>query len=174
MLIGNFGQSQTTVPIQPAGRLTSPAYTFGPVIPVGRLAQASNAPVGPSSNSSTNQACQYRPSSNRSAYKTPPIRPSRTPQSQTDLSDLHALAQGTKNFPTNRIKQDFNEPPQRSGTECFFCKRDLSFTPEADCPISQPSIPPSVAVLPCGHYFHIRCLKIHSSREVYRSSLLSL
>ncbi|XP_031264393.1 uncharacterized protein LOC116122716 isoform X1 [Pistacia vera] len=105
MLIGNFGQSQTTVPIQPAGRLTSPAYTFGPVIPVGRLAQASNAPVGPSSNSSTNQACQYRPSSNRSAYKTPPIRPSRTPQSQTDLSDLHALAQGTKNFPTNRIKQ---------------------------------------------------------------------
>ncbi|KAJ0075429.1 hypothetical protein Patl1_34821 [Pistacia atlantica] len=122
---GNFGQSQTTASIQPARRLTSPAYTFGPVIPVGRLAQASNAPVQPSSNRSTNQACQYRPSSNRSAYKTRPVQPSsnrsayKTPPirlaliirrregelSQTDLSDLHALAQGTKNFPINRIKQ---------------------------------------------------------------------
>ncbi|KAJ0075000.1 hypothetical protein Patl1_34805 [Pistacia atlantica] len=51
---GNFGQSQTTAPIQPASRLISPADTFGPVIPIDLLAQASNAPVQPSSNRSTN------------------------------------------------------------------------------------------------------------------------
>ncbi|KAJ0007191.1 hypothetical protein Pint_30402 [Pistacia integerrima] len=131
----NFGQSQTTAPIQPASRLTSPTYTF------------------------------VQPSSNRSAYKNSLIRPSRTPLSQTDLSDLHALAQATKDFPTDHMKQDFDKPPQRSGRECFFCKRDLSFTPEADGPISQPSIPPSVAVLPCGHYFHTRYLEIVNPHE---------
>ncbi|KAJ0076091.1 hypothetical protein Patl1_34814 [Pistacia atlantica] len=106
-----------------------------------------------------------QPSSNRSAYKNSLIRPSRTPLSQTDLSDLHALAQATKDFPTDHMKQDFDKPPQRSGRECFFCKRDLSFTPEADGPISQPSIPPSVAVLPCGHYFHTRYLEIVNPHE---------
>ncbi|KAJ0007409.1 hypothetical protein Pint_30380 [Pistacia integerrima] len=77
----------------------------GLVIPVGRLAQASNAPVRPSSNRSTYKTHPVRPSSNRSAYKTRPIRPSRTPQSQTDLSDQLALTQVTKDFPTNHIKQ---------------------------------------------------------------------
>ncbi|KAJ0076090.1 hypothetical protein Patl1_34819 [Pistacia atlantica] len=85
---GNFGQSQTIAPIQPASRLTSPAYTF-----------------------------------------------------------------------------DLDKPPQPSGRGCFFCKRDLSFTPEADGPISQPSIPPSVGVLPCGHYFHSCCLEIVTPPE---------
>ncbi|KAJ0074723.1 hypothetical protein Patl1_34796 [Pistacia atlantica] len=60
---------------------------------------------------------------------------------------------------------DFDKPPQPSGRQCFFCKRDLSFTPEADGPISQPSIPPSVAVFPCGHYFHTRCLEIVTPPE---------
>ncbi|KAJ0053080.1 hypothetical protein Pint_03558 [Pistacia integerrima] len=119
--------------------------------------KASNAPVRPSSNRSTYNTRPVWPSSNRSAYKTRPIRPSRTSQSQTDLSDQLALTQVTKDFPTNHIKQDFDKPLQPSGRECLFCKRDLSFTLEANGLISQPSIPPSVAV-----NFAMRPLLSHS------------
>ncbi|KAL8464518.1 hypothetical protein ACS0TY_034155 [Phlomoides rotata] len=44
------------------------------------------------------------------------------------------------------------------GEKCFLCKRDLSFTPEGL--VFQPTAPPPVAVLPCGHTFHDHCLQI--------------
>lgn len=47
--------------------------------------------------------------------------------------------------------------PQPIGQKCMLCKRDLSFTPEG--PVLQPTVPPSVAVLPCGHTFHDNCLQ---------------
>lgn len=46
---------------------------------------------------------------------------------------------------------------QPLGHKCLICNRDLSFTPEG--PVSQPSMPPTVAVLPCGHTFHDHCLQ---------------
>ncbi|KAJ0007894.1 hypothetical protein Pint_30411 [Pistacia integerrima] len=136
---GNFGKSQTTASIQPASRLTSPACTFGPVIPVGQLAQASNASVRPSSSTSKNQACQFQPSSNRSAYKTRQIRPSRRPQSP-DLSDLHALAQATKDFPADHIKQEGSLIHTGSRWPHFPAKY-------------------------FSHCFHTRCLEIVTPRE---------
>lgn len=61
--------------------------------------------------------------------------------------------------------EDFDKPSEPSGRKCFLCKRDLSFTPATDGPVSQPRLPPSVAVLPCGHYFHARCLEIVTPPE---------
>ncbi|KAJ0007411.1 hypothetical protein Pint_30384 [Pistacia integerrima] len=119
MLVGNFGQSQTIAPIQPASRLTSPAYTFGWM----RMGS------GVDHDFNLGQKIQ-----------------------------LNLKLQCASNV-------DLDKPPQPSGRGCFFCKRDLSFTPEADGPISQPSIPPSVGVLPCGHYFHSRCLEIVTPPE---------
>ncbi|XP_057465169.1 uncharacterized protein LOC130754905 isoform X2 [Actinidia eriantha] len=61
--------------------------------------------------------------------------------------------------PVNHIKwKDFDGLPQPIGRKCFLCKRDLSFTPEG--PVHQPTMPPAVAVLPCGHTFHDHCLQL--------------
>lgn len=49
------------------------------------------------------------------------------------------------------------------GHQCFLCRRDLLFTPEG--PISQPRLPPTAAVLPCGHTFHDHCLQKITSEE---------
>ncbi|KAF5193448.1 hypothetical protein FRX31_016963 [Thalictrum thalictroides] len=43
------------------------------------------------------------------------------------------------------------------GEKCHICKRDLSYTSEG--PVTQPTIPPPVAVLHCGHTFHDECLQ---------------
>ncbi|XP_044485523.1 uncharacterized protein LOC123211064 isoform X3 [Mangifera indica] len=107
----------------------------------------------------------FRPSSSRSANQSLPVGSSRTPQSRTDFSGPHGLAKAAENFPTDHIKQDFDKPPEPSGRKCFLCKRDLSFTPATDGPVSQPRLPPSVAVLPCGHYFHACCLEIVTPPE---------
>uniref|UniRef100_A0A5B7C1A5 RING-type domain-containing protein n=1 Tax=Davidia involucrata TaxID=16924 RepID=A0A5B7C1A5_DAVIN len=52
----------------------------------------------------------------------------------------------------------FDGTPQTTGQKCLLCKRDLSFKPEG--PVYQPTVPPPVAVLPCGHTFHDHCLQI--------------
>ncbi|KAK9069837.1 hypothetical protein SSX86_010233 [Deinandra increscens subsp. villosa] len=44
-----------------------------------------------------------------------------------------------------------------SGYKCLLCKRDLALTSEG--PVFQPSVPPPVAVLRCGHTFHDQCLQ---------------
>ncbi|XP_052176140.1 uncharacterized protein LOC127790605 [Diospyros lotus] len=54
--------------------------------------------------------------------------------------------------------QDSDGLSQPTGEKCMLCKRDLSFTPEG--PVYQPTVPPAVAVLPCGHTFHDHCLQI--------------
>ncbi|KAI7986150.1 hypothetical protein LOK49_LG14G01442 [Camellia lanceoleosa] len=54
--------------------------------------------------------------------------------------------------------QDSEGLPQPTGQKCMLCKRDLSFTPEG--PVYQPAVSPPVAVLPCGHTFHDRCLQL--------------
>ncbi|GFZ07919.1 hypothetical protein Acr_19g0008560 [Actinidia rufa] len=57
-----------------------------------------------------------------------------------------------------KVVHDFDGLPQPIGRKCFLCKRDLSFTPEG--PVHQPTMPPAVAVLPCGHTFHDHCLQL--------------
>ncbi|KAH6781907.1 hypothetical protein C2S51_007200 [Perilla frutescens var. frutescens] len=52
----------------------------------------------------------------------------------------------------------FDEPAEASGQRCLLCKRDLSFTAEGI--MYQPTAPPPVAVLPCGHTFHDHCLQL--------------
>ncbi|KAI7746858.1 hypothetical protein M8C21_016315, partial [Ambrosia artemisiifolia] len=47
--------------------------------------------------------------------------------------------------------------PKLSGYKCFLCKRDLALTSEG--PVYQPTAPPPVAILPCGHSFHDQCLQ---------------
>lgn len=47
--------------------------------------------------------------------------------------------------------------PEPIGYKCLLCKRDLSYAPEG--PMSQPPIPPTAAVLSCGHTFHEHCLE---------------
>ncbi|PWA48592.1 Zinc finger, RING/FYVE/PHD-type [Artemisia annua] len=50
-----------------------------------------------------------------------------------------------------------NTTPKLSGYKCLLCKRDLALTSEGA--VFQPSVPPPVAVLPCGHTFHDQCLE---------------
>ncbi|GAB4850568.1 hypothetical protein Ancab_029876 [Ancistrocladus abbreviatus] len=67
-----------------------------------------------------------------------------------------ALVALAKSASTPHIKWQGSDVPQPIGIKCLLCKRDLSYTSEG--PVSQPSIPPVVAVLPCGHTFHDQCL----------------
>ncbi|CAN4088603.1 unnamed protein product [Withania somnifera] len=63
-----------------------------------------------------------------------------------------------------RVKQQgFEEPAQPVGEKCLLCKRDVAFNPEG--PFSQPSVPPPVAVLPCGHVFHDHCLQLITPQD---------
>lgn len=48
-------------------------------------------------------------------------------------------------------------PPELTKYKCLRCKRDLSLTSEGA--VYQPTAPPAVAVLPCGHTFHDQCLQ---------------
>ncbi|KAL1559041.1 hypothetical protein AAHA92_09430 [Salvia divinorum] len=58
-----------------------------------------------------------------------------------------------------RVKwKGFEEPLEPTGHRCLLCKRDLSFTAEGL--MYQPTAPPPVAVLSCGHSFHDRCLQL--------------
>ncbi|XP_048131338.1 uncharacterized protein LOC115752712 isoform X2 [Rhodamnia argentea] len=50
-----------------------------------------------------------------------------------------------------------DEASQLIGHKCFLCKRDLRYVPGSG-PISIPSRPPTISVLPCGHTFHESCL----------------
>ncbi|XP_047943491.1 uncharacterized protein LOC125190272 isoform X2 [Salvia hispanica] len=54
--------------------------------------------------------------------------------------------------------EGFEEPLEPTGHRCLLCKRDLSFTAEGL--MYQPTAPPPVAVLPCGHTFHDCCLQL--------------
>ncbi|XP_071733417.1 uncharacterized protein [Rutidosis leptorrhynchoides] len=53
--------------------------------------------------------------------------------------------------------KDPDATPKLSGYKCLLCKRDLALTSEGD--VYQPTVPPPVAVLPCGHTFHDQCLQ---------------
>ncbi|KAL6996751.1 hypothetical protein U1Q18_006879 [Sarracenia purpurea var. burkii] len=52
---------------------------------------------------------------------------------------------------------------QPTGEKCMLCKRDLSYTSEG--PVYQPTVPPAVAVLPCGHTFHDHCLQLITPKD---------
>ncbi|KNA04738.1 hypothetical protein SOVF_196710 isoform A [Spinacia oleracea] len=81
------------------------------------------------------------------------------------LPALAALVKAAPGFRASQVPssmhhikfQGFDIPPT-VGFKCMLCKRDLSFAPEG--PVVQPPIPPAVAVLPCGHTFHVHCLVI--------------
>ncbi|KAF9614317.1 hypothetical protein IFM89_018070 [Coptis chinensis] len=65
----------------------------------------------------------------------------------------------SKTSPVYHLKwKDPTDLYQSSGENCHLCKRDLTFTPTG--PVTQPSVPPAVAVLPCGHTFHDECLQL--------------
>ncbi|KAJ1428464.1 Zinc finger, RING-type [Sesbania bispinosa] len=69
------------------------------------------------------------------------------------------------NIALNYIKCK-GQTPEPIGYKCLLCKRDLSFEPEG--PISQPSVPPAVAVLSCGHTFHEYCLERITPDDQYK------
>ncbi|XP_056167812.1 uncharacterized protein LOC115681766 isoform X2 [Syzygium oleosum] len=50
-----------------------------------------------------------------------------------------------------------DEASQLIGHNCLLCNRDLRYVPGSG-PISIPSRPPTISVLPCGHTFHESCL----------------
>ncbi|CAI9277752.1 unnamed protein product [Lactuca saligna] len=54
-------------------------------------------------------------------------------------------------------KDPETSPPELTKYKCLLCKRDLSLTSEGA--VYQPTAPPAVAVLPCGHTFHDQCLQ---------------
>ncbi|CAI9270411.1 unnamed protein product [Lactuca saligna] len=54
-------------------------------------------------------------------------------------------------------KDPETSPPELTKYKCLLCKRDLSLTSEGA--VYQPTTPPVVAVLPCGHTFHDQCLQ---------------
>ncbi|OMO85613.1 hypothetical protein CCACVL1_10080 [Corchorus capsularis] len=65
-----------------------------------------------------------------------------------------------------RITWQDTERLQLSGYNCLLCKRNLSYTPAPERPVSQPAIPPPVAVLACGHCFHDVCLNQMTAKDV--------
>ncbi|OVA09791.1 zinc finger protein [Macleaya cordata] len=106
-----------------------------------------------------------------SVIKPVPIRPQHVAKSRL-MPPTSASA--IPSFPRHkRTPQNFNRPAsspeyikRKDSTEssqtidenCALCKRNLTFAPDP-APVSQPSIPPEVAVLPCGHTFHDECLQ---------------
>ncbi|PIA45954.1 hypothetical protein AQUCO_01600301v1 [Aquilegia coerulea] len=69
-----------------------------------------------------------------------------------------STASGNQTKTVHHLK--FEDPTvfcKSSGEKCHICKRDLTFTSEG--PVTQPPIPPAVAVLHCGHTFHDECLQ---------------
>ncbi|KAI3737498.1 hypothetical protein L2E82_27502 [Cichorium intybus] len=54
-------------------------------------------------------------------------------------------------------RKDPDTTPPLTRYKCLLCKRDLALTSEGA--VYQPTVPPPVAVLPCGHTFHDQCLQ---------------
>ncbi|KAK9715580.1 hypothetical protein RND81_06G174600 [Saponaria officinalis] len=52
----------------------------------------------------------------------------------------------------------FDEPEYRIGEDCGFCEIDLAVAPGEDDSETEFSTIPVVAMLPCGHAFHVECL----------------
>ncbi|XP_021298377.1 uncharacterized protein LOC110427228 isoform X2 [Herrania umbratica] len=92
------------------------------------------------------------------AYKGPPL------PSLSQVTPAYAPLTWTAPVPPSarmshppHIKWQDSELLQPSGHNCLLCKRDLSYAPEG--PVFQPTLPPPVAVLSCGHCFHDLCLE---------------
>ncbi|KAA8540563.1 hypothetical protein F0562_024518 [Nyssa sinensis] len=162
------GRSQEGVPVHFSKDLLGPMSTTGQVIPIAKrdgLSQASNF-LG-------------RPSLKRSAVQPPPAAPwahcrkikvkhSAYPSMPSPQMTAPAAAPIPISMPGAPIPRaavapphikwpGFDGTPQPTGQKCLLCKRDLSFKPEG--PVYQPTVPPAVAVLPCGHTFHDHCLQ---------------
>nr|GMC77818.1 Mediator of RNA polymerase II transcription subunit 1 like [Ipomoea batatas] len=147
------GPSSVSVPIQINRNPSGPDFVTGHGIPtakVNAIPQASET--------------HGQPSLKRKAYEPPPIsqrkkivqRPVARPPGQSLRPRLPTPSPA---LPLPHVKwQGCDGPPKPSGHKCLLCKRDVAFSP--DGPVHQPSIPPAVAVLPCGHVFHDHCLHI--------------
>ncbi|KAH7856862.1 hypothetical protein Vadar_006355 [Vaccinium darrowii] len=131
--------------------LIRPAFPTGQAFPTANrsgLSQASKV-LGLPSPSLKRRAMQPPPATPRVQRRKitlpPPIQP-------------YILSSQTVSAPFPHIKwKGVDGLPQPIGQKCMLCKRDLSFTPEGS--VHQPTVPPSVAVLPCGHTFHNHCLE---------------
>ncbi|XP_058195775.1 uncharacterized protein LOC131312063 isoform X2 [Rhododendron vialii] len=100
------------------------------------------------------------PSLKRRAMRPPPAAPRVQRRKITLPPPVHPyiLSSQAAPAPPPHVKwKGLDGLPQPIGQKCMLCKRDLSFTPEG--PVHQPTVPPSVAVLPCGHTFHDNCLQ---------------
>ncbi|KAK3029371.1 hypothetical protein RJ639_037894 [Escallonia herrerae] len=145
------GQYQEGAPVQLPKEHWRPVSTTGQLIPSARvngLSQASDTRLHPTVKRSANRTPSAAPRAVRRKiapqFPFPPM--AFPPQSAPD--DIPVPA---------HIKwQGSDGPPQPTGQRCLICKRDLSFTAEGL--LDQPSVPPAVAVLPCGHTFHDQCL----------------
>ncbi|KAF3450997.1 hypothetical protein FNV43_RR07086 [Rhamnella rubrinervis] len=112
------------------------------------------------------QTAQRPPLRPRTAQR-PPLRPQTAPTQPPRTAPPQQLRPRTppgvlplpQTAPGIHLKwKGFDEASQPIGQNCFLCKRDISFTPEG--PVSLPTVPPQVAVLPCGHAFHDHCLQL--------------
>ncbi|XP_057474625.1 uncharacterized protein LOC130762798 isoform X2 [Actinidia eriantha] len=149
--------SQEGLHMQFSKDLTGPTSTTGQAISIAKgwgFSQASDVLGGPSLKRSTIRPPPAAPRVQRRKITPQPyIHPS-VPFPRTVPAALIPIPD-----PVNHIKwKDFDGLPQPIGQKCLLCKRDLSFTPEG--PVHQPTVPPPVAVLPCGHTFHDHCLQL--------------
>ncbi|KAK4350168.1 hypothetical protein RND71_029481 [Anisodus tanguticus] len=111
----------------------------------------------------------------RRAVGAPPTAPTcqrrrpLTPHNQQLIAHLKQntnapVPASSPSIPSPRVKwQGLEESAQPIGEKCLLCKRDVAFNPEG--PISRPAIPPTVAVLPCGHVFHDHCLQLITPKD---------
>ncbi|KAK2976592.1 hypothetical protein RJ640_021394 [Escallonia rubra] len=105
---------------------------------------------------------RLQPTVKRSANRTPSAAPRAVRRKIAPQFPFPPMAFPPQSAPDDipvpaHIKwQGSDGPPQPTGQKCLICKRDLSFTAEGL--LDQPSVPPAVAVLPCGHTFHDQCL----------------
>ncbi|KAK3011867.1 hypothetical protein RJ639_010528 [Escallonia herrerae] len=145
------GQYQEGVPVQLSKEHWRPVSNTGQLIPSARvngLSQASDTRLQPTVKRSANRTPSAAPRAVRRKIAPQFSFPPKAFPLQSAPDDIPVPA---------HIKwQGSDGPPQPTGQKCSICKRDLSFTAEGL--LDQPSVPPSVAVLPCGHTFHDQCL----------------
>ncbi|XP_019168586.1 PREDICTED: uncharacterized protein LOC109164549 isoform X2 [Ipomoea nil] len=76
---------------------------------------------------------------------------------EQEMSDADSAPSLDESPPLVEPNQTIPPSLRPMGVKCWICNRDIRFTPTG--PLSQPAMPPVVAVLSCHHVFHDHCLE---------------